>query len=713
MLIRPNDPSPLAGRLRSRCVRAITGRAGAGECRSERTGVDLSEREECEVRAAAIRNLLCGKDSAEVDPRGVRLRGARVIGDLDLTDVRAEAPLVLHECEHDEEITLDRAHLPHLDLGGSRFLRLSADGLVCEHDLLMRSIRAEGLVLESADITGVLSLGGSELSASDDPALHADRITVHGSVHCRDGFTASSDSPDGTIRAHNATITGKLNLDSAQLTATNGPALMADGISLGDSLFCDGLTATSDGEHGTVCLRDAAITGQVSLNGAELAATNGAALDADRATIGHGFFCRKTFTASSDSEDGIIRLPGGSITGQLVLSDARLTATKGPALNVDGATITGDLLCNDGVTASSGRPDGTIRAHNATITGSLDLNTAQLTATNGPALSADGLTVQGSLNCRDGFTASSAGDCNTLRLNGAFVGKRFSLDGAQLTATDGSALCADGITVQGDLHCTAGFTASSDSDDETIRLLGATIAGQLGFRDASVRNTGAGSALDLNGARLDSDLLPLDTFADSDFRVEVAGLRYPFLPRDVTWREWLGLLARHTPSYAAQPYQQLAAVHREAGHEREARQILIAQQRDLRRRGNPGHRGQRLLHAASGLFIGYGHRPWRALGFLAGVCALAVGMLCTAHVLGLAVRPGPGNVPCAPAETLGAAIDTAVPILKTGGGGRCEIAANTGIVQVLYLGGYVLQAMGWAFATLFVAGYTGLIRQST
>jgi hypothetical protein len=59
------------------------------------------------------------------------------------------------------------------------------------------------------------------------------------------------------------------------------------------------------------------------------------------------------------------------------------------------------------------------------------------------------------------------------------------------------------------------------------------------------------------------------------------------------------------------------------------------------------------------------------------------------------------------------AIDTSVPVLQLGGGKQCQITATTSWGQVLYLANYLLQALGWAFATLFVAGYTGLVRNTS
>lgn len=270
-----------------------------------------------------------------------------------------------------------------------------------------------------------------------------------------------------------------------------------------------------------------------------------------------------------------------------------------------------------------------------------------------------------------------------------------SLSGAGLTATNGPALTADQLTVNGSVFLNDGFQASSDSEDGTLRLLSATITGQLSLTAAKIENAGpAGLVVNVTGTtKVRGNLiLPVHSFSadqDRSFRLDLDGFSYASVPWDATLSEWLRLLREHTPAYAPQPYQQLAAVHRAAGHDREVRKIPIAQQVDRRRRGEIGGWLRKLLHAAGGLFIGYGHRPWRALGFLAAVCLLAVVVAIVASQLGVAVHPtkAPGEpvTACSTAEAVGMALDTSVPVFKLGGEKRCEIAATTTWGQVFYL----------------------------
>jgi hypothetical protein len=75
--------------------------------------------------------------------------------------------------------------------------------------------------------------------------------------------------------------------------------------------------------------------------------------------------------------------------------------------------------------------------------------------------------------------------------------------------------------------------------------------------------------------------------------------------------------------YAAQPYQQLAAACRTAGHDRDARRVLVEQRRDQLHRST-STASERRWSRTTGLTLGFGFQPWRALVLLLLVAA-AVG----------------------------------------------------------------------------------------
>ncbi|WP_329793123.1 hypothetical protein V1227_14700 [Lentzea sp. DG1S-22] len=219
--------------------------------------------------------------------------------------------------------------------------------------------------------------------------------------------------------------------------------------------------------------------------------------------------------------------------------------------------------------------------------------------------------------------------------------------------------------------------------------------GQLVLRQGRFRSPGA--ALDLRHVRVGKELLmPLDGI---EGRVQLEGLVYEGLPRDATVDELLTLLSTRTPYYSTQPWVQLAAAHSAAGHERDVRRIRIAAQRDLHRRGQLPRWG-RTWHLVRGVTVGHGYRPGLALVWLAGVLAVSVGVV----LLSDAVR-------CSTVEQVGYALNVATPLVKVDAA-RCTVDAASGAGRFVLASTWLPQALAWAFATLFVAGFTGLVRRN-
>ncbi|MFE7898337.1 hypothetical protein ACFU3E_12630, partial [Streptomyces sp. NPDC057424] len=173
------------------------------------------------MTATHIRDLLLGRIGGALDPRGIRLAGARITGHLDLTDVCSSIPVQLDGCRFDEPVILVRAELPAL------------------------SLRSAVL-----------------------PSLCASRVSVR---HCLDlaGLTVTSRGGHGAVQLEEACI-GQLDLVGATLTNDDGPALLADGLRVGSGVRLVNLTATGHGERGAVRLSGAHIDGQLDLMGATL-----------------------------------------------------------------------------------------------------------------------------------------------------------------------------------------------------------------------------------------------------------------------------------------------------------------------------------------------------------------------------------------------------------------------------------------------------------
>ncbi len=512
-----------------------------------------------------------------------------------------------------------------------------------------------------------LTLAGSQLWTLDCDGLHVD-----GDVLLGDGFTATGHGDYGAVRLLGAHVRGQLNVNGARLTNETGPALIGDGLHVDGDVFGGGFIATGHGELGAVRLPGAHVIGQLNLNGAELANQAGPALIGDGLHVDGGLVLAEGFTATGHYERGAVRLPGAHIGGQLNLDGAALINTAGPALIGDHLDVNGGVFL-DGFTATGHGEDGVVRLPDAHITGQLNLDRAELTNAGGPALIGDHLRVD-------------------------------------------SDMFAEGLTATGHSH------------DAAVRLADAHISGQLNLSHAKLTNP-AGPVLDLEDAEAKHLFLPAQVFcphgaakrtrcAAPEHRLTLSGLVYTSL-HAVDWQEWLHLITHHTRGYRPQPYQQLAAALRASGHEFTAREVLIAQQRDLYHRGELGGPLAKGAHRLWGALAGYGYRSGRAvltlvlalmiaagLGVAAGHTLIGPGRYVTAHT-------SDPHSPCSLVEQIGVGIDRSVPLAPAGIGERCDIDTSSPAGQVFIVSTWILQTLFWTLAALAIAGYLGVIRKTT
>lgn len=304
------------------------------------------------IRAELLRELLLARCNKPLDPRGVRVHGARISGVLDLTHVRAAVGIELRSCSFDHPVLLRDAHVPWLVLNGSCVPALDGDALRVDSSLLLTErFRVIGhselgvVRLRGARITGLLDLRGAELRNEAGPALDGDGLQVDGGVFLSEGFRGIGHGQDGAVRLSGARITGPLSLRNAALKNKSGPAFIGYRLQVEGSLYLDkGFRATGCSERGTVHLLRAHIAGDLSMRGAELSNEAGPALTGDWLQADGGLFLDDGFRASGHSERGAVRLTGAQITGELSISSAEITNDAGAALHGDGLQISGDLL---------------------------------------------------------------------------------------------------------------------------------------------------------------------------------------------------------------------------------------------------------------------------------------------------------------------------------------------------------------------------------
>ena len=500
--------------------------------------------------------------------------------------------------------------------------------------IALTEIDPHGLRIAHAEITGQLDLNHAHVGPAVviTQSRLPDGITMQ---HARFDRELSLESSSLLLlNMMGAHIAGELNMRSAQLGHDqDGDSLIGDRGHIGGAVYLDeAFTAT-----GAVRLTDAHIAGVLSMTGAQLTGNrNMESVVGDRLQVESTVLLNGGFTAA-----GTVRLPGAHIAGNLTMTDAQLNGNNesGSPLHCDGLQVDSDVFMDGNFTAR-----GAIRLPGAHIMGQLQMRGAQLTGrdADGNSFQGDGLVVESDVFMDGGFTAKGA-----VRLPGAQITGVLSMTDARLEGFDRNdySLAGNGLRVDSDVCLDGEFRAA-----RTIGLRGARLGPlRLAAKALPVGTTDI-IGLTLTGATVsDLELDPEGVAWFSGRSVQpnksqsgLPGRRvvlslencsYPQRPPGKL-ESWLRILRFHTPDYEPRSYQQLAAVHRATGHDRDAGRILMAQQNHRRAsalRPAPGSSiWQRfsLWVSRAGLAIwqktlGYGYRPRYALLWLLAMLVVA------------------------------------------------------------------------------------------
>jgi hypothetical protein len=612
------------------------------------------------IRAEVLRYLLV-EDDWQVHARGVWLIGVEISGDFDLEGTTLRCPLRLENCYLSSltPVNFDYSSVSLLTITGCHLAGLRGDTLMVSKYLdLAESTFTSQVYLIDADIAGQFNCSKAQLKAGPDDdryALFADGIKVRGGVDLDQAITEG-----GAVRLLGADIGGQLTCTGAQLNGVDkhGLALAADGIRAGGDVYfgqsgyalCEGTKAAGDASPGP------------------------------------------QFTAA-----GAVRLPGADIRGQLSCRGAQLQGADvcGDALRLDGMTVSGDVYLDKEFTAVD-----TVRLNGSNIAGTLRFGRARLKRPGGdrPALLADGMKVGGDVYLDDGFTAAG-----TLSLKSVCVEGSLLLMPAKLA--DCKALDADGAQITHELRWkpTEPVTGLVNLEDAVV--------GELQDFWSTERPNGFWPRADQGKLRLDG------------FNYTRIGREQPTEPEHRL--VWLGSqLKRSGPrkGFVTRPYEQLAMVYQQNGQDAEARQVAIAQRRDLRWYGDlsPSRKAWNWLFDVT---IRYGYQTGRALRWLAAIFALfVVASWVAQHQANLIVpaqnikdlHPVPTAANCTKSypcfSPLGYAIDTVIPLINIHQADFWRPNASAPYGWIFEFGTWACTALGWALATLIVAGYTGLVR---
>lgn len=529
-----------------------------------------------------------------------------------------------------------------------------------------------------------------------------------------DGALPETDDPDRIIRA---ALLRFLILGGPAAPATHEKGIRISGAHVSGVLDLEGCRIPRD-----IGLVDCRFDGALVLRSAVIDTLylDGSVLPS---LLGERLETRGDVYLRSATLGGPMLLPGARIGGSIVADGARFAGGTDLAIAAPGLEMRGSVLLR-GATV-----DGGVDLTNARLHGDLEAIGARIEHPHGAALLASGLDVRGDILLQRATLVGSA------KLDGARCGGDLDLSGGAFTGSDGLALAINRATVGG------AFILRDGTRIEGLLSLNGTTLGLMVDDRASWPAPGD-LALNrcLYGAFLASP-------ADAKTRLEWLGLQQP---------------ARFGEDFWPQPYERLAAVLFDMGHNEDAQQVLFEKER-LQRRARRARANTRAGRAALGLVdallrvtLGYGRRPalaflWLGAFWIAGagllefawvndamrpnvpfvlrspewmLCELPAGQELRSSSLsepraGLSA-PGQSQLDCFLAQPEAAsfpkfnpwmyAVDALLPAVDTGQRSFWSPDTRMPIGAVAKGFTYTLTIAGWALGLLAVAGFSGLVR---
>lgn len=641
--------------------RQLCDKAGEGEpldLRGRKLGHDR------QVRAQVLLQLLTGqgpKLAAMV--RAVLLRGAAIVGPLDLSGLTLRCPLELYRCYLGDAVDLAKAEAFDISLRGSRLEQgLSGYRLQLKHDLnLTDGFRCRSqLDLPGARIGGQLDLSGATLTNEGGEALLADRLVVDGDVVLSDATVT------GQVRLVGARVGGQLNCRRARVISENKDkridreALVADLLTVNGGISLSGTPAEFNGEvrlakfDGEVRLSGARITGKLDCSDAELKSgprPGARALDAEGVIV-HGDVCLQA------KFEGEVRLSGAHIVGQLDCVAAWIENWWGLTLNAVGLVVDRDVYLKS-------RYDGEVRLSGARITGRLDCS-------HGKPLPTGGRGPQPGERLRNVSELVLLGPgTGSVRISD-YHGASFSFSKQSVTHQKAALNLQRVFVGQDVLMCPNSFNGELDLHHAKVGV----------WKDEKCTWPKPGG-VHLDGFVYDS----IDGDGDPKGRLR------DWLPRD--------------NDYAAQPYEQLAGVYRREGDESGARAVAIGKQQARRAAVTGWMRGpSRLWSAVLRWTIGYGYRPALALIPLAVLILIGSALFDIAsHNHPKLLHPAKSGPEQPSFNAFRYTLDLLLPVVDF----KQRDAFVAGGWAAWAAFGFIFA--GWLLAAIIVAGLTGIFKR--
>jgi hypothetical protein len=298
-----------------------------------------------QIRASLIRWICVDYESRSlIDPEGIRVVGARIVGGLDLSLVNVPFPIVLRNCVFTEIINLSGAEIADLELDGSHTRGIRASGLDVRNNLRMsKGFQTVGaVVLDHAKIGLDLDFGGATLRYSKSPGdpfperlratLFAYLISVGGNVWLNHRFVSY-----GAVDLGGARIGGNLHFDSGRFINPDNVAIAIPGASVDGVIYLAGWGKDGDVEvTGVANFSFDRVTNNFIVDHAKFLGAPGD----NHGFVGTSMTVARSFTWRNVTLQNGARLDLRDASVEALLDDQQSWPAPG-RLNIDGFTYNG------------------------------------------------------------------------------------------------------------------------------------------------------------------------------------------------------------------------------------------------------------------------------------------------------------------------------------------------------------------------------------
>ncbi len=285
------------------------------------------------IRASVIAALALGaRRPVPGRTAGVRIVGARVVGQIELRHGQIDVPLTLRRCRIEDTMRFDEAVTKSIDLTGTHTGRIMGEG---------------------AHVRGSLKLDEAYVTGGTDFALHLDELTVDTDLSARELRC------DGPVCLIGAQIGAVLDLVRCRVERPGKAAINLGGAQIGRSLLLSHAQI-----RGQLRMPGTTVDGMALFTGTQISDAAATAFEGESLTVhGDGLF------DNGFSAKGTVSLVGASFGGILRFRGAQLaTIDDKPALHCGGMQVSRGLYLTRGFHAV-----GEVRLIGVRIGGHLDL----------------------------------------------------------------------------------------------------------------------------------------------------------------------------------------------------------------------------------------------------------------------------------------------------------------------------------------------------